>query len=92
MEEYPIAQTIAVTLLPRGNYSITVQCCFCPKKHFHGAGAIGGDSLGTRMSHCIPIIKRRRGKLVQINYPMETYMVSFSDWIAKGSKVVRRRG
>ena len=42
---------------PPGTYQVSIMCCFCGKKHHHGAGklvdgVLPPDSLGTRVPHC----------------------------------------
>jgi hypothetical protein len=77
-----------------GSFEISVMCCFCGKKHFHGAGVangllplpsnIGGrtsSSLGCRVPHCA---KNKAGLKLHMGHQ---YELMLDAWYACNKKV-----
>jgi hypothetical protein len=72
-------------------FEISVMCCFCGKKHFHGAGVVNGVlpspsdmessiSLGYRVPHC--------SKKGDVRMHMgNQYELMLDAWYACGKKV-----
>ena len=79
-------QVLDITQLNNGCMQVSITCCFCGKKHFHGAGvdelpAAGEGNLGTRITHCT--------SPNALNLPEYTLMLDA--WYACGKKIKRSR-
>jgi hypothetical protein len=85
-------QVLEVMKHGSNSYEITVMCCFCGEKHFHGAGVADGilpipsdigdsTSLGCRVPHCA---KNKAGMKLHMGHQ---YELMLDAWYACEKKV-----
>ena len=73
MQATPAVQVIRVIPTTTA-LQVTIQCCFCGKKHYHGTNTVESLSLGTRVPHC------------DDGFP-PLYELRLDDWHAAGKSI-----